>query len=162
MNRAIGHNGRVAGITFIHPREIGPTPGRGSIRHHPTGPGRRLSHLWSKGFATLWLDTLDARPRAQIVGAVDRLAESGPGLGRPLVDKLGGSRIHNLKELRPGSAGRSEIRILFVFDPWRSAILLVGGDKSGDWSGWYRRAIPRAEELYGEYLKEREAEEKDR
>ncbi|WP_433357194.1 hypothetical protein ACQP25_08470 [Microtetraspora malaysiensis] len=49
-----------------------------------------------------------------------------------------------------------------MFDPWRSAILLVGGDKSGDWSGWYRRAIPRAEGLYGEYLKEREAEEKDR
>ena len=66
-----------------------------------------------------------------------------------------GSQIHNLKELRPGSAGRSEIRILFVFDPWRSAILLVGGGKSGDWSGWYRRAIPWAEELYKEYVKER-------
>ncbi|WP_310709383.1 type II toxin-antitoxin system RelE/ParE family toxin [Nonomuraea sp. 3-1Str] len=65
-------------------------------------------------------------------------------------------------KLRPGSAGSSEIRILFVFDPWRSAILLVGGDKSGDWSGWYRRTIPRAEELSAEYLTEREAEEKDR
>ncbi|WP_424537109.1 hypothetical protein ACOZ38_30055 [Sphaerisporangium viridialbum] len=40
--------------------------------------------------------------------------------------------------------------------------MLVGGGKSGDWSGWYHRAIPRAEELYEEYLKEREAEEKDR
>lgn len=48
--------------------------------------------------------------------------------------------------------------MIFVFDPWRSAIL-VGGDKSGDWSGWYRRATPRAEELYVEYVKEREAEE---
>ncbi|WP_440069264.1 type II toxin-antitoxin system RelE/ParE family toxin [Streptosporangium sp. OZ121] len=94
--------------------------------------------------------------------AIDRLAEAGPSLGRPLFDKLEGSRIHNLKELRPGSAGRSEIRILFVFDPWRSAILLIGGDKSGEWSGWCRRAVPRAEELYEEYLKEREAEEKDR
>ncbi|MEV1204767.1 hypothetical protein [Microbispora rosea] len=46
-----------------------------------------------------------------------------------------------------------------MFDPWRSAILLTGGDKSGDWSGWYRRAIPQAEELYEEYLREREAEE---
>ncbi|SFJ09303.1 hypothetical protein SAMN05216275_106242 [Streptosporangium canum] len=109
-----------------------------------------------------WINALDERSRVQVVDAVDRLAEAGPGLGRPLVDKLEGSRVHNLKELRPGSAGRSEIRILFVFDPWRSAILLVGGDKSGDWSGWYRRAIPRAEELYAEYLKEREAEEKDR
>ncbi|WP_431927395.1 type II toxin-antitoxin system RelE/ParE family toxin [Nonomuraea jabiensis] len=75
---------------------------------------------------------------------------------------MDGSQIHNLKELCPGSAGRSEIRILFVFDPWRSVILLVAGDKSGDWSGWYRRAIPRAEELYEKYLTEREAEEKDR
>ncbi|MFE3447571.1 type II toxin-antitoxin system RelE/ParE family toxin [Nonomuraea sp. NPDC059194] len=94
-----------------------------------------------------WIYALDEPSRIQVVDAIDRLAEAGPGLGRPLVDKLEASRIHNLKELRPGSAGRSEIRILFVFDPWRSAILLIGGDKSGDWSGWYRRAIPRAEEL---------------
>lgn len=132
----------------------------------------------SKAFATLlgveeweirvtneilaWIKSLDERSRVQVVDAVDRLAEAGPSLGRPLVDKLEGSQVHNLKELRPGSAGRSEIRILFVFDPWRSAILLIGGDKSGDWSGWYRRAIPHAEELYAKYLAEREAEEKDR
>jgi len=64
--------------------------------------------------------------------------------------------------LRPGSAGRSEIRVIFVFDPWRSAILLVGGDESGDWSGWYRRVIPQAEELYARYVKEREEEEGQR
>ncbi|WP_374203307.1 type II toxin-antitoxin system RelE/ParE family toxin [Streptomyces sp. ST2-7A] len=87
------------------------------------------------------------------------VAEGGPGPGRPLVDRLEGSQVHNLKELRPGSAGRSEIRLLFVFDPWRSAILLVGGDKSGNWSAWYRQAIPRAEELCVEYVEEREAEE---
>ncbi|WP_214109955.1 type II toxin-antitoxin system RelE/ParE family toxin [Acrocarpospora catenulata] len=109
-----------------------------------------------------WISALDARSEAQVVDAIDRLAEGGPGLGRPLVDRLEGSQIHNLKELRPGSAGRSEIRIIFVFDPWRSAILLVGGDKSGDWSGWYRRAIPLAEELYAQYVKEREEEEGQR
>jgi hypothetical protein len=106
-----------------------------------------------------WISTLDERTRAQVVDAIDRLAEAGPALGRPLVDSIAYSRIGNLKELRPGSAGRSEVRILFAFDPWRSAILLTRGDKSGDWQGWYRRAIPRAEELYEEYLKEREAEE---
>lgn len=106
-----------------------------------------------------WYETLDRKTKAQVTDAIDRLAEGGPGLGRPLVDRLEGSRLHNLKELRPGSAGRSEVRIVFVFDPWRSAILLVGGDKSGNWSDWYRRAIPRAEELYVAYLKEREAEE---
>lgn len=94
--------------------------------------------------------------------AIDRLAEAGPALGRPLADSIAHSTVRNLKELRPGSAGRTEVRILFAFDPWRSAILLTGGDKSGDWQGRYRRAIPEAERLYAEYLKEREAEEKRR
>jgi hypothetical protein len=75
------------------------------------------------------------------------------------VDRIKASALHNLKELRPGSAGRSEIRILFMFDPWRSAILLVAGDKAGNWSMWYRRAVPCAEELYAIYLKERVDEE---
>lgn len=105
-----------------------------------------------------WVDALDEDSYDQIVSAIDRLAEAGPGLGRPFVDRIDGSRIHNMKELRPGSSGRSEIRIIFVFDPWRSAILLTGGDKSGNWSGWYRQAIPRAEELYQQYLKERQEE----
>ena len=85
--------------------------------------------------------------------------EAGAALGRPLVDSIAHSSVSNLKELRPGSAGRSEVRILFAFDPWRSAILLTGGDKSHDWQGWYRRAITRAEELYEQYLNERKAEE---
>ncbi|MEV6107547.1 type II toxin-antitoxin system RelE/ParE family toxin [Streptomyces sp. NPDC051940] len=106
-----------------------------------------------------WVEALDEGSKAEVVDAIDRLAEAGPGLGRPLMDRLEGSQVHNLKELRPGSAGRSEVRIVFAFDPWRSAILLIGGDKSGDWSGWYGRTIPLAEELYAEYLKEREAEE---
>jgi hypothetical protein len=106
-----------------------------------------------------WINTLAEQTRAQVVDAIDRLAEVGPALGRPLVDSIAHSSVHNLKELRPGSAGRSEVRVLFAFDPWRSAILLTGGDKSGDWQGWYRRAIPQAEALYVKYLKEREADE---
>ncbi|HEY5879292.1 MAG TPA: type II toxin-antitoxin system RelE/ParE family toxin [Nakamurella sp.] len=106
-----------------------------------------------------WFRTVDHDSQALIVDAVDRLADAGPNLGRPLVDRLKGSGVHNMKELRPGSSRRSEIRILFVFDPWRSAILLVGGDKSGDWQGWYRRAIPEAEHLYGHCLNERRSEE---
>ncbi len=66
-----------------------------------------------------------------------------------------------MKELRPPSAGRSEIRILFVFDPWRAAVLLVAGDKSGQWSRWYKSAIPEAEERYALYLKERQGEMDD-
>jgi len=109
-----------------------------------------------------WLDHLleeDADSHRQVVSAVEALADAGPNLGRPLVDRIKASALHNLKELRPGSAGRSEIRVLFMFDPWRSAILLVAGDKAGDWSAWYRRAIPHAEELYAIYLKERADEE---
>jgi hypothetical protein len=68
------------------------------------------------------------------------------------VDRIKGSELHNLKELRPGSCGASEIRILFVFDPERNAVLLVAGDKSGQWSEWYRRSIPLAEERYTQWL----------
>jgi hypothetical protein len=50
------------------------------------------------------------------------------------------------------------VRILLVFDPWRSVVLLVAGDKSGQWSRWYRTAIPQAEQLYYDYLAEREKE----
>lgn len=88
--------------------------------------------------------------------AIDALAESGPGLGRPLVDTITHSSLANLKELRPGT-----MRILFVFDPWRSSILLVAGDKAGQWEAWYREAIPLAEQRYAIYLKERAQEEGD-
>jgi hypothetical protein len=86
------------------------------------------------------------------------LERNGPAEGRPLVDTITASRIANMKELRPPSSGRSEIRILLVFDPWRSVILLVAGDKSGKWEKWYRTAIPRAEQLYDDCLAERRKE----
>ena len=86
------------------------------------------------------------------------LEQNGPAEGRPLVDTVTASRVANMKELRPPSAGRSEVRILFVFDPWRSAVLLVAGDKSGQWKQWYRTAIAQAEQLYEDYLAEREKE----
>jgi hypothetical protein len=86
------------------------------------------------------------------------LERNGPAEGRPLVDTVTASRIANMKELRPPSAGRSEVRMLFVFGPWRSAVLLVAGDKSGQWKQWYQAAIPQAEQFYEDYLGEREKE----
>ncbi len=86
------------------------------------------------------------------------LEQNGPVEGRPLVDTVTASRVANMKELRPPSAGRSEVRILFVFDPRRSAVLLVAGDKSGRWMQWYRTAIAQAEQLYEDYLAERAKE----
>ncbi len=93
----------------------------------------------------------DLASASQVAQAVAALREAGPTLGRPLVDRLKGSQLHHLKELRPGSGGRSEIRIVFAFDPTRSALLLIGGDKAGNWERWYRDHIPRAEQLYRDY-----------
>jgi len=101
-----------------------------------------------------WIDDLDEATHARVVQAIDLLAAAGPGLGRPLVDTIHGSTLANLKELRPGT-----VRILFAFDPWRSSILLVAGDKAGRWTEWYRESVPLAEQRYETYLKERAAEE---
>ena len=106
-----------------------------------------------------WLDEQDDETVACIFAALEILQQQGPSLGRPLVDTLKGSRLSNLKELRPTSTGRSEVRILFAFDPSRSAIMLLGGDKSKGksgkvkWSGWYKKAIPQAEELWRDHLR---------
>jgi hypothetical protein len=93
-----------------------------------------------------------------VAAAIDVLADVGPTLGRPLVDRIKGSTVHNLKELRPGSTGGSEVRVLFVFDPLRQAVLLVAGDKSGSWKTWYPTAIADAETRYGDYLHDIEGE----
>jgi hypothetical protein len=108
------------------------------------------------------LQASDAKTAGLVDDAIYALSRSGPALGRPLVDTITASKIKNLKELRPGSSGTSEIRVLFAFDPWRSAILLLAGDKAGKWNRWYGEAIPRAEQLYEIYLKERAGEEAGR
>jgi hypothetical protein len=117
--------------------------------------------IYQTGEVAAWMDDLrrsDPQAAEKVEAAVDVLSEYGPTLGRPLVDTLKASAIANLKELRPR---QTTIRVLFVFDPWRSAILLIAGDKAAQWKTWYERAIPQAEELYAVYLKER-AEEEDR
>lgn len=101
---------------------------------------------------TGWLVSLDDDSRAQVVAAIELLEEHGPHLGRPLVDSVVASRHRNMKELRPGSSGRSELRILFAFDPVRRGILLVAGDKAGNWKQWYRQNIPIADDLFDAHL----------
>lgn len=98
-----------------------------------------------------WYETLLVSEGEAVDEAVAMLEEHGPALGRPLADTLQGTRLANLKELRP--LGGS-IRILFAFDPRRVAILLLGGDKAGQWQRWYVEMIPRAEQLYEDYLAE--------
>lgn len=70
------------------------------------------------------------------------------------MDTIKGSTVKDLKELRPGSSGRSEVRVLFAFDPARRAIMLVAGDKAGNWQRWYRKNIPVAEQRYRDHLEE--------
>jgi hypothetical protein len=103
-----------------------------------------------------WLKQLTIKQQNDIERRVAMLRESGPSLPRPLADHVKGSTISNLKELRISSKGI--IRILFVFDPQRNAVLLLGGIKSTDrqWNRWYTTAIPLAEQIYKRHLKEKE------
>ncbi|WP_370652975.1 type II toxin-antitoxin system RelE/ParE family toxin [Frankia sp. CIT1] len=94
----------------------------------------------------------DPRTAELVTAAIDQLVSDGPALGRPYVDSIQDSKIHNMKELRPGSAGGTEVRILFVFDPQRQAVLLVAGDKSGQRRRWYEVNIPLAEQRYQRWL----------
>lgn len=99
-------------------------------------------------FELWWMD-LDDDEQERLTAAVELLEEFGPALGRPTVDTLEQSRHPNMKELRPRGGF---LRVLFAFDPRRTAILLCGGDKSGRWNAWYAEAVPLADRLYDEHL----------
>lgn len=105
-------------------------------------------------FEAWWPDLTAGQQEANDAG-VELLMEYGPGLGRPLVDTIRGSRYSNMKELRISKGGA--LRTLFAFDPRRAAILLTGGDKSGRWEQRYEEAIPLAEDLLDEHLRSVEA-----
>lgn len=94
-----------------------------------------------------WILSLEDRDYEAMMAAIELLEEMGPALGRPAVDRIEGSRHHNMKELR--SFG-GFLRALFAK---RRAIVLLGGDKTGDWTGWYERNIPLADDLYDEHLR---------
>jgi hypothetical protein len=120
-----------------------------------------LARKWvvDVGYVVAWLDSLDEGSRRQVVAAIEILKQEGPQLGRPMVDSVKGSRHSNMKELRPGSTGKSELRVLFAFDPRRHAILLLGGDKAGSWRTWYSRNIVRADRLLDQHIQGLTSEE---
>lgn len=135
-------------------------PGR-RARSHAYGLESISSNVYPEGVfwdVRLWEDVeswvlaLDDETYQLVAAAIARLESEGPTLGRPTADRIKGSRHHNMKELRPGSAGRSEIRILFAFDPKRRAILLIAGDKAGRWKQWYTQNIPMADDRFDEWL----------
>lgn len=104
-----------------------------------------------------WWDTLEDSSQGSIDAHVDLLEDLGPNLGYPYSSDLAGSRHGNLRELRVQSKGRP-FRIFYAFDPRRNAILLIGGDKTGD-KRFYERMIPTADRLYDKHLKEMEDED---
>jgi hypothetical protein len=98
-----------------------------------------------------WYRELDAETQRGVIAAVELLQERGPALGRPAADTIKGSRFRNMKELRPFAGS---VRILFAFDPRRTAILLIGGDKRHRWDAWYETMIPLADRLYEDHLRD--------
>ena len=89
------------------------------------------------------------------------LRDFGPGLGRPTVDTLKGSKHTNMKEVRCAWTGEVW-RVAFAFDPERQAILLVGGDKGGaDQRRFYKRLIAVADERFDGHLSTLRASKKE-
>src|SRR3954464_6842370 len=111
--------------------------------------------MWEVEFTDefeLWWGGLTEDEQADVSASVELLEAHGPRLGRPHVDTIHGSRHSNMKELQTQSGGKP-LRTFFAFDPRRSAILLIGGDKTGD-DRFYDRMVPIADALYETYLKE--------
>jgi len=88
--------------------------------------------------------------KVSIAASVRLLEECGPNLGFPHTSDIMGSEYSHMRELRTQHEGRP-LRTLYDFDPCRKAILLIGGDKSGD-KRWYDVYIPIADRLYKEHL----------
>lgn len=100
-----------------------------------------------------WFDELSGAQQVALTVRIDQLEREGPLLRRPTVGEIKGSAFDpQMKELICDEEG--SLRVLFIFDPRRSAILLIGGDKTGRWNAWYRAAIPEADRLYWIYLEE--------
>lgn len=102
----------------------------------------------------VWWESLDEADQDAVAVRVVVLQQDGPNLGRPVVDRVHQSRHPHMKELRCEQG----VRVLFAFDPRRTAILLIGGDKSPAdttspaWNAWYDQYVPIADQLYDQHL----------
>lgn len=97
-----------------------------------------------------WWGTLSEAEQESIDASVRLLEEKGPNLGFPHTSGIEGSRHAHMRELRVQHEGRP-YRVLYAFDPRRCAILLIGGDKTGD-DRWYDAHVPIADKLYDAHL----------
>ena len=99
-----------------------------------------------------WWSALSEAEQESLAASVQLLEERGPNLGFPHSSGINGSRHGHMRELRTQHEGRP-YRTLYAFDPRRSAILLIGGDKTGD-ERWYDVNVPVADRLYDEHLEQ--------
>ena len=106
-----------------------------------------------------WWNTLSEEEQEDVTAAVYVLEEQGVNLGHPHTSGVHGSRHSHMRELRVQHHGRP-YRILYAFNPLRSAILLIGGDKTGD-NRWYEKYVPIADKLYDQHLVELRKEAMD-
>lgn len=98
----------------------------------------------------VWWAALSEAEQESIDFSVRLLAEKGPHLGFPHTSGIATSKHSHMRELRVQHEGRP-YRVLYAFDPQRSAILLIGGDKTGD-VRWYETHVPVADRLYDTHL----------
>jgi len=101
-----------------------------------------------------WWNSLSEDEQVEISAKVELLQERGPTLPRPHADVISTSRHANMKELR-GKVEERHLRVLYAFDPRRTALLLLGGDKTGD-PNWYEKFVPIADDLFDQHLKQLE------
>jgi hypothetical protein len=105
-----------------------------------------------------WWDGLTEAEQEDITASIGLLEEKGPNLGFPHSSDVRESRHGHMRELRIQHAGRP-YRVLYAFDPRRMAILLLGGDKTGN-NRWYKEHVPVADQLYDAHLDELKKEER--
>jgi hypothetical protein len=103
-----------------------------------------------------WFASLSDEEQVSVGRVVDLLVAHGPSLPFPYSSRIETSRHRHMRELRIQHQGRP-YRALYAFDPRRAAIILLGGDKTGN-DRWYDENVPRADALYDEYLRELEKE----
>jgi hypothetical protein len=99
-----------------------------------------------------WWNDLREGQQDDVTATVESLMESGANLRFPHSSGIEGSKHSHMRELRVQSGGKP-IRVFYAFDPLRSAILLIGGDKTGQ-NRFYDEYIPVADKLYDEHLEE--------
>lgn len=109
--------------------------------------------LWDVEFTDgfgAWFGALTVEEQVAISAVVGMLETHGPHLQFPHTSNIQGTSLGGLRELRKQYRGQP-YRVLYAFDPRRTALLLIGGNKGGD-DRWYERMIPLAEALFEAHL----------